>query len=131
METSLSSSQVANAAEISLRQIQWWDEKGVVRVRKQGHARRFSRLDAMLFAIAGHLRRRNVSLQRLRSTMPTIRRLLLQQPGYTGTYLVFTSKPAIVRQAQLIQTLSTTNVAGLVLDLHKIAEIVDSVSENA
>ena len=51
---------------ITARQLQWWDERGLVVPLKQGHRRRYSLDDLAEVAVICDLRRRGFSLQRVR-----------------------------------------------------------------
>lgn len=62
----LSTMQVANIAGVSLRQLQWWDEKRVVIARHVGHRRIYQTADAVDVALIAELRGRGISLQRIR-----------------------------------------------------------------
>ena len=54
---------------ISARQLQWWDERGLVVPRKEGHRRLYSLDDAAEVAVICDLRRRGFSLQRVRKVI--------------------------------------------------------------
>jgi DNA-binding transcriptional MerR regulator len=51
---------------LSARQLQWWDERGLVVPLKQGHRRLYSLDDVAEVAVICDLRRRGFSLQRVR-----------------------------------------------------------------
>ena len=70
-----SSSIVAGIAKISLRQLQWWDERGVARpCSRVGHIRQYSRRDLRDVILVAALRRKGLSLQRIRRLIPRIER---------------------------------------------------------
>ncbi len=64
-----SSNQVIALTGITARQLQWWDERGLVVPRKEGHRRLYSLDDAAEIAILCDLRRRGFSLQRVRKVV--------------------------------------------------------------
>ena len=64
-----SSNQVIQLTGITARQLQWWDERGLVVPRKEGHRRLYSLDDAAEIAIICDLRRRGFSLQRVRKVV--------------------------------------------------------------
>ncbi|MGQ9633408.1 MAG: MerR family transcriptional regulator [Bryobacteraceae bacterium] len=61
-----SSSEVAKIARVSLRQLQWWDEKHVVSPRHEGHRRLYTPEEVLEVALIAELRRKGFSLQKLR-----------------------------------------------------------------
>ncbi|MGA2989281.1 MAG: MerR family transcriptional regulator [Candidatus Korobacteraceae bacterium] len=66
MGTSLTSAQVVALTGITPRQLQWWDERGIVMPHRQGHRRLYSREDVAEIAVICELRQRGFSLQRVR-----------------------------------------------------------------
>ena len=64
-----SSSEVARLARVSLRQLQWWDEKHMVSPRHQGHRRMYSSSEVLEVTVIAELRRKGFSLQKLRRDM--------------------------------------------------------------
>jgi DNA-binding transcriptional MerR regulator len=66
MEQRFSSNQVIELTGITARQLQWWDERGLVVPLKQGHRRLYSLDDVAEVAVICDLRRRGFSLQRVR-----------------------------------------------------------------
>ena len=63
------SNQVIALTGITARQLQWWDERGLVVPRKQGHRRLYSLDDVAEIAVICELRRRGFSLQRVRKVV--------------------------------------------------------------
>ena len=74
----LTSTRVAERCGVSLRQIQWWDEQGVVSPRQDGHSRIYTEAEARLVGLVAALRRKGLSLHQIRKGMPALRRA---QPG--------------------------------------------------
>lgn len=68
-EIMLSTNQVAEKFKLSLRQLQWWDERRVIHPRHEAHRRIYNRQDVRLIAVVSALRACGCSLQ-------TIRRIL-------------------------------------------------------
>jgi DNA-binding transcriptional MerR regulator len=69
-----SSNQVIALTGITARQLQWWDERGLVVPRKEGHRRLYSLDDVAEMAIICDLRRRGFSLQRVRKVVKFIQK---------------------------------------------------------
>jgi DNA-binding transcriptional MerR regulator len=74
MIDSYTSSQVSERTGLTPRQLQWWDEQGIVVPARQGHRRLYSAKDLAELAILSDLRRRGFSLQRIRKMMDLLRR---------------------------------------------------------
>ncbi|MGA7474286.1 MAG: MerR family transcriptional regulator [Candidatus Sulfotelmatobacter sp.] len=54
---------------ITARQLQWWDERGVVKPERQGHRRLYSMQNLTEVAVICQLRRKGFSLQAVRKVM--------------------------------------------------------------
>jgi DNA-binding transcriptional MerR regulator len=72
----LTSNEVAALTGISLRQLQWWDERGLVVPARQGHRRLYSLDDLAEVAVIAELRRKGFSLQRMRKVVHFLRQEL-------------------------------------------------------
>jgi len=72
----LTSNEVAALTGISLRQLQWWDERGLVVPARQGHRRLYSLDDLAEVAVIAELRRKGFSLQRMRKVVRFLRQEL-------------------------------------------------------
>ena len=64
-----SSKDVVALTGISPRQLQWWDEQGIVSPARRGRNRTYSMPDLMEVAVLCELRRKGFSLQRVRKVM--------------------------------------------------------------
>jgi DNA-binding transcriptional MerR regulator len=60
---------VVELTGITPRQLQWWDERGVVVPVREGHRRLYSMEDLAEIAVICQLRRKGFSLQRVRKVM--------------------------------------------------------------
>ena len=76
MADRLTSNEVAALASISLRQLQWWDERGLVVPAREGHRRLYSLDDLAEVAVIAELRRKGFSLQRMRKVVRFLRQEL-------------------------------------------------------
>ncbi len=74
MDQRLSSNQVLELTGITARQLQWWDERGLVVPGRQGRRRLYSFDDLAEVAVICELRRRGFSLQRVRKVMRFLQR---------------------------------------------------------
>jgi DNA-binding transcriptional MerR regulator len=59
---------------VTARQLQWWDERGVVKPERQGHRRLYSMQNVMEMAVICELRRKGFSLQGVRKVMRFLQR---------------------------------------------------------
>lgn len=84
-ETGFTSNQVIALTGITARQLQWWDERGIVAPAKQGHRRLYTFDDVAEMAVICELRRRGFSLQRVRKVMRFLQRELGKRLAQTAT----------------------------------------------
>jgi DNA-binding transcriptional MerR regulator len=63
------SSDVSQMAGVSLRQLQWWDERKLVTPRKKDHRRLYTPQQVLEILTAGELRRKGLSLQKIRRVL--------------------------------------------------------------
>lgn len=70
------SKEVVALTGISPRQLQWWDERGIVVPGRDGHKRIYSRDDLVEVAVICELRERNFSLQKIRRVLRFLQREL-------------------------------------------------------
>lgn len=68
-ERTFSSSEVAGVAGVSLRQLQWWDERKVVSPRHEGHRRVYLASEVVEITVIAELRRKGFSLQKIRRVL--------------------------------------------------------------
>jgi DNA-binding transcriptional MerR regulator len=76
METRFTSKDVVALTGITPRQLQWWDERGIVVPSREGHKRFYSMDDLAEVAVLCELRQRGFSLQRVRKVMRFLQREL-------------------------------------------------------
>jgi DNA-binding transcriptional MerR regulator len=69
MKRQFTSTDVIALTGITARQLQWWDERGLVRPARQGHRRIYNWDQLVTAAVICQLRRRGFSLQRMRKVM--------------------------------------------------------------
>jgi len=69
MQRTFTSKEVVALTRISPRQLQWWDEQGIVVPARDGHKRSYSVDDLAEVAILCELRERGFSLQKIRSVI--------------------------------------------------------------
>lgn len=63
------SSDVSRIAQVSLRQLQWWDERKVVSPRHEGHKRIYHPEEVVEVTVIAELRRKGFSLQKIRRVL--------------------------------------------------------------
>jgi DNA-binding transcriptional MerR regulator len=69
-----SSSDVSRIAQVSLRQLQWWDERKVVSPRHEGHKRVYLAEEVIEITVIAELRRKGFSLQKIRRVLRFLQR---------------------------------------------------------
>lgn len=85
MDSGFTSGQVVEFAGITARQLQWWDERGLVVPRRDGHRRLYSLENVAEIAVICELRRRGFSLQRVRKVVRFLQRELGKRLYETAT----------------------------------------------
>jgi DNA-binding transcriptional MerR regulator len=74
MQGPFTTRQVIQFTGITPRQLQWWDERGIVVPAREGHCRLYSMEDLAEVAVICQLRQRGFSLQRVRKVMRFLQR---------------------------------------------------------
>jgi DNA-binding transcriptional MerR regulator len=72
------SADVTRMAGVTLRQLQWWDERKVVAPRKEDHRRVYLPQQVLEILIVSALRRKGLSLRKIRRILRLLRRELAQ-----------------------------------------------------
>jgi DNA-binding transcriptional MerR regulator len=96
-EKTFASSEVARIAQVSLRQLQWWDERKVVSPRHAAHKRIYLPEEVVEITVIAELRRKGFSLQKIRRVLrflhkETERRLHEVLSGESNLHLVTDGK---------------------------------------
>jgi DNA-binding transcriptional MerR regulator len=68
-EQGYNSSDVSRICGVSLRQLQWWDERNVVSPRQDGHRRVYLAEEVVEISVIAELRRKGFSLQKIRRVL--------------------------------------------------------------
>ena len=76
MQPTFTSRDVVRLTGISLRQLQWWDERGIVVPAREGHSRIYALDDLTEVSIICELRLRGFSLQKIRRVIRFLQREL-------------------------------------------------------
>lgn len=71
-----SSLEVAEITGVSLRQLQWWDEQGVVSPVQRGHKRIYQLHEVIEIGLITELRKKGVSLQKIRKVLRFLQKQL-------------------------------------------------------
>ncbi|MFB3812744.1 MAG: MerR family transcriptional regulator [Terriglobales bacterium] len=74
MERRFTSAKVVALTGMTPRQLQWWDERGIVVPAREGRRRIYSLADLAEIAVIAELRARGLSLQRIRKVMRFLQR---------------------------------------------------------
>ncbi len=73
-EKRFTSNEVVALTGITPRQLQWWDERGVVSPARDGRRRLYATADVLEIAVICELKAKGVSLQRVRRVMRLLQR---------------------------------------------------------
>jgi DNA-binding transcriptional MerR regulator len=68
-EERYTSNEVSKISGVSLRQLQWWDERKVVSPRQDGHKRVYMPQEVVEISVIAELRRKGFSLQKIRRVL--------------------------------------------------------------
>jgi DNA-binding transcriptional MerR regulator len=79
MRLTFTSREVVALTDISPRQLQWWDEQGIVVPGREGHCRVYSLDDLAEIAVICELRQRGFSLQKIRRVIRFVQKELGQR----------------------------------------------------
>src|SRR5947208_16380498 len=74
MEQRFKSAEVVKLTGITPRQLQWWDERGIVAPQREGRRRLYSADDVTEVAVICSLRRKGFPLQRVRRIMKVLQK---------------------------------------------------------
>src|SRR6202521_5098175 len=99
MQAHFTSREVVALTGITLRQLQWWDERRIVVPLREGHRRLYSTEELAEVAVICKLRCRGFSLQRVRKVMRFLQREFSKRLAETVTgwsdYHLLTDRPAL------------------------------------
>jgi DNA-binding transcriptional MerR regulator len=85
MQESFTSRDIIRLTGITARQLQWWDERGIVVPARRGHRRVYSFEDQTEVAVICELRRKGFSLQRMRKVVRFLQKEFSQRLAETVT----------------------------------------------
>jgi DNA-binding transcriptional MerR regulator len=98
------SSDVSQMAGVTLRQLQWWDERKLVTPRKQDHRRLYTPRQVLEILTAAELRRKGLSLQKIRRVLRLLRRGINhrfgEDPQYISRLFVLTDGQSLFLEEQ-------------------------------
>ena len=83
MQQQFTSRDVVDLTGITPRQLQWWDECGIVVPKREGHRRLYSLEDLSEIAVICQLRRKGFPLQRVRKVIRFLQRELGKRLAHT------------------------------------------------
>ena len=119
------SPELCQRLDLTARQLQWWDEQGLLPARHEGHKRLYSGRDAVLAGVIGALRNAGLGQARLQTALRT-----LTVPGPTTElprYLVVDWRSgrseALQHERQALERVTTFSEKGvpvLLIDLEQI-----------
>jgi DNA-binding transcriptional MerR regulator len=115
---------VVRLTGITLRQLQWWDERGIVVPSREGHRRLYSMDDLVEVSVICDLRRRGFSLQGVRKVIRFLKRefkkRLAETVGGRSNYHLLTDGSSLYLEtsaSQIVDILKNSNQAMLAVCL--------------
>ena len=125
MQDAFTSQDVIRLTGITARQLQWWDERGIVVPAREGHRRTYSFEDLTEVAVICELRNKGFSLQRMRKVVRFLQKefskRLAETVGGSSSYHLLTDG----------RTLYLENSSQQIVDIlknQKTGEIVTQIS---
>jgi DNA-binding transcriptional MerR regulator len=97
------SADVSRLGGITLRQLQWWDERKIISPRKEGHRRLYSLRQVLEILTAAELRHKGLSLHKVRRVLRSLRRQLPrleESKASHAQWLVLTDGQAVYLEQQ-------------------------------
>jgi DNA-binding transcriptional MerR regulator len=80
-EERYTSNDVARISGVSLRQLQWWDERKVVSPQQDGHKRVYMPEEVVEISVIAELRRKGFSLQKIRRVLKYLQKEMGKRLG--------------------------------------------------
>jgi DNA-binding transcriptional MerR regulator len=107
MQEQFTSRDVVRLTGITARQLQWWDERGIVVPARAGHRRLYSMEDLVEVAVICRLRQRSFSLQRVRKVITFLQKefskRLAETVGGSSDYHLLTDGRSIYLESSAKQ----------------------------
>lgn len=102
-ELKFGSGDVSQLAQLTLRQLQWWDERKVISPQQESHRHVYHVSDVIGMMVIGELRRKGFSLQKLRGMLRSLREKIDRRlgellSGQCDLYLLTDGKVAFLEE---------------------------------
>lgn len=127
------SSEVAQIANVTLRQLQWWDERSIIPVRHLGHRRKYEESDVLQVCVLAELRRKGLSLQVIRKALRKLQRDIAANIGEAwpagNLWLVVGVLGTVLqakRRGEPARFVRKGEILGLVRSREELADLVSS-----
>jgi DNA-binding transcriptional MerR regulator len=137
-ELQFGSDEVCQLARVSLRQLQWWDERKIVSPRQEGHRRVYDASDVIGMMLVAELRRKGMSLQKIRPVVRSVRREMGRQldqivSGKSELYLLTdgTIKLFADQSARVIELLKKSRKPLVLVSICEMAKRLSEFQETA
>jgi DNA-binding transcriptional MerR regulator len=104
-----STNEVVRIAKVSLRQLQWWDERRLVCPAHIGHSRQYSEAETAAVLIVAELKRKQFSVQAIRAVLRRIERALgIGKPDIDVGWIYLAVSPVYPRNGSPLLKLAKT-----------------------
>jgi DNA-binding transcriptional MerR regulator len=134
MQDSFTSHDVIRLTGITARQLQWWDERGIVVPARQGHRRVYSFEDLTEVAVICELRRKGFSLQRVRKVVRFLQKefskRLAETVGGSSTYHLLSDGHSLYLETspqQIVDILKNSRQPMLAICLSDTVRLVKAI----
>jgi DNA-binding transcriptional MerR regulator len=119
------STELCQRLGLTARQLQWWDEQGLLPARHEGHKRLYSSRDAVLAGVIGTLRNAGLGQTRLQTALRTLTvpRRTTELPRYLVVDWQSGRSEAVQNEWQALERVATLSEGGrpaLLMDLEQI-----------
>jgi DNA-binding transcriptional MerR regulator len=132
------SADVCRIARVSARQLQWWDEQNIVSPVQRGHRRLYLPEDVIGVIVIAGLRRKGLTLQRIRPLLRLVRREIQRHleellNGGCRLYLLTDGRTSHFEDqpARIIELLKSFRTPAVLVSLGDAAECVTGFQKRA
>jgi DNA-binding transcriptional MerR regulator len=122
--------QVQKIAGVTLRQLQWWDEQGLVCPVHDGHNRVYSETDAIHVCLVAALQRKGLSHKVIRAELQST--MVERLAGLTGEYFILGTKAGltlVLGRDQVVDRIVEARQAALLVSVSELLNRVRSRAE--
>ena len=131
------STELCQRLGLTARQLQWWDEQGLLPARHEGHKRLYSGRDAVLAGVIGTLRKAGLGQARLQTALRTLTipgRTMELLPRYLVVDWQSGRSEAVPNERQALERVAILSEGGrpaLLMDLEQVESKLSAVRRSS